>query len=48
MYADAKKAMSDEGQALEKPLFTAIDNGTETTDDTLAPEEPSTEEAGGQ
>jgi len=50
MYADSKKAMSEAAREYDKPLASAVDavQGADVSDDTLAPEEPAVEEAGGQ
>jgi len=48
LYADSKRADAEQGKEFSKPLISAADGDTSATpDDTLAPEEPSTEEAGG-
>jgi hypothetical protein len=50
MYADSRKAIGEAGLEYAKPLITAVDSdqGADVSDDTLAPEEPAVEEAGGQ
>ena len=50
MYADSKKANAEAAREYDKPLVSALDSeqGADVSDDTLAPEEPAVEEAGGQ